>query len=518
MCIGVFAVVIFLSHVSTGFAAEPGVVAATSTTPEDQVKTPPDVAALMAAAESGKVDDRRHAIIALGHLGASGEPAVPLLIRILSNSNQELRGCAIDSLGGLGPHAKSAVPALVQLFEDKDTPLHHFHYWTVLALKKIGDQRAVTPLTAVLRSSSSLTAESALYAILDIGGQPAIPFLLQVLNEPSNNSWARNNAAYLLGECNEPGVIDAILAIATNHKESPKVRQCAIKALRRSSDPRVIEAATAVLLDRRDEREVRIGAARVLADLAGRDIADKLAAVARDTADDVQVRFWAAIDLVFVLNGKISDVEIVRALKGEPKMFVRRLVEGERFLRVFDARRAAFHALIDHGETPAVQSEARRLVRELISDVTPADSRQSGSTAYAWGALCFSVALAVFTIVCFPWLNKKMRPVTVFPILATITVFGMSIKAFYDARMAADPEWDAATTCEQSWVDDSCDDLPCLHPLEFRGEHYRKPPAYWLPEYYHLSHERVQQILTGGDGKHTTNPKDNDSNPNNPNK
>lgn len=524
--IAAIAVLALLSHVSVASKAETNAADGVSSEPAGDT-VPSDVAALIATAEAGEGDNRRRAIVELGELGARGLPAVPLLIRTLSDRDQNLRHKAILALEHLGPYATPAVPALIQMLEDSDGGIRDS---TVYALKRIGDQRAIAPLTSLLRgrSSEDFTAELALYAILQIGGQPEIPFLLQVLNEPSNNSLARGAAAYFLGESRLPEAITALLAIATNRSEPSHVRACAIKGLRHVRDLHVIEAATTVLFDRTEERKVRIGAACVLSDLAGRDAVDKLAAVVRDTADDVQVRFWAAIDLVFILDGALDDVEIARALRGDPPMFILRW-EGLAYQQLFDVRRAALHAVNEHGQTPAVQSVAARLLGELVPPTyrysTLTDHCNSpkydGPCCYAWAALYFVIALGVLGAVYAYRLARRrfpIVPIAVFLILTAICAFGMGIKSLYEAThlpgveshydaqdpaQCVDPEWETAATCEKSWVDDTCDDLPRRYPIEFRGRHYWIPHEYWRSPNRYLPSERLQQILTGGVGKGT---------------
>lgn len=220
-------------------------------------------------------------------------------------------------------------------------------------------------------------------------------------------------------------------------------------------------------------------------------------------------------------------------------MFILRWEEGLLYQQVFDARRAAFHALMDHGQTPAVQAEARRLLRDLLlplcHPISPVDDgcnqMNGGPNYYGWAALYFVIALGLLGIVYACWLARRripIVPIAVVLVLTSIWGFGMGVRSLYDAMhlptvelchnvtqspgiewqsssqesaQSDDPEWDAATDCEKSWVDKTCDDLPHRYPIEFCGKHYRIPREYWRDPNRYLSPERLHQILTSAPAK-----------------
>jgi HEAT repeat protein len=99
------------------------------------------------------------AIRAIGMMGARGEPAVPVLIGLLSQTNAPLRNTAAWAIGQFGPIKTQAIPALIAAL-----PL------TVRNLGAIGPeaQAAVPALTVLLDSPKEhirLQAATALWQI-----------------------------------------------------------------------------------------------------------------------------------------------------------------------------------------------------------------------------------------------------------------------------------------------------------------------------------------------------------------
>jgi HEAT repeat protein len=71
-----------------------------------------------------KIDDylhcRQRAVEALGQLGRAGRPAVPALVKALTDKYPGIRACAATALGQIGPEAKAAFPALTAALKEKD--------------------------------------------------------------------------------------------------------------------------------------------------------------------------------------------------------------------------------------------------------------------------------------------------------------------------------------------------------------------------------------------------------------
>ena len=62
--------------------------------------------------------ERRKAADSLGQLGAAAYPAVPALIKALSDADAGVRRSAAQALGRMGPQADAAVPALTAALAD----------------------------------------------------------------------------------------------------------------------------------------------------------------------------------------------------------------------------------------------------------------------------------------------------------------------------------------------------------------------------------------------------------------
>jgi HEAT repeat protein len=56
----------------------------------------------------------------LAHMRTDATPALPILIRVLSDPDEEIRGYAVDTIGGIGPKAREAVPAIETALGDKN--------------------------------------------------------------------------------------------------------------------------------------------------------------------------------------------------------------------------------------------------------------------------------------------------------------------------------------------------------------------------------------------------------------
>jgi HEAT repeat protein len=72
---------------------------------------------------------RPFALLALGELGALQKVPIPLLVRLLQDSNEYVQQTTAHTLGDLGPEAKGAIPDLLALLKAEN-------YWTVEAAKE----------------------------------------------------------------------------------------------------------------------------------------------------------------------------------------------------------------------------------------------------------------------------------------------------------------------------------------------------------------------------------------------
>ena len=59
------------------------------------------------------------AVLIIKYLGTTGQPAVPLLVKALQDTNDEVRSCASAALGGIASNPELTVPALIGCIKDK---------------------------------------------------------------------------------------------------------------------------------------------------------------------------------------------------------------------------------------------------------------------------------------------------------------------------------------------------------------------------------------------------------------
>ncbi len=99
---------------------------------------------------------------AMEMLVAFGEPAVPKLLNLLKDANEEVRNFSTVMLGEIG--SRAAVELLSEALRDPDATVRH---GAAEALGKIGDRRAVEPLREMIRGDfwDNFYATAALVAL-----------------------------------------------------------------------------------------------------------------------------------------------------------------------------------------------------------------------------------------------------------------------------------------------------------------------------------------------------------------
>lgn len=104
--------------------------------------------------------------ITMKALAGTGAPAVPALVEVLKgNYDARPRGLAAQILGNIGPAAADAVPVLVECMGDKNELVF---LPAMAALGKIGDRRAVDPLTKRLAAPERWISDVALDALAEL--------------------------------------------------------------------------------------------------------------------------------------------------------------------------------------------------------------------------------------------------------------------------------------------------------------------------------------------------------------
>ena len=117
--------------------------------------------------------DLRNAAMEL--LVSFGSAALPRLVTLLREGNEEVRNFSTVMLGSLG--SRSAVPSLIRALKDPELNVRH---GAAEALGKLGDSRALEPLLELLDQGFWLQYP-AICALGSLGSPEALPRLLELL-------------------------------------------------------------------------------------------------------------------------------------------------------------------------------------------------------------------------------------------------------------------------------------------------------------------------------------------------
>jgi HEAT repeat protein len=146
-----------------------------------------------------KVQMRRWAASNLQNLRREARPALPALIRALSDEHKHVRGSAALAIGAVGPEAESAVPALIEALSKERDPSTQGNLAEALGEIGPASAPAVPELTTLLDSKLWATRRDAADAMGRIGpaAKSAIPKLTALLSDNDGN--VRLAAAQALG-------------------------------------------------------------------------------------------------------------------------------------------------------------------------------------------------------------------------------------------------------------------------------------------------------------------------------
>ncbi len=140
-------------------------------------------------------------------LGRIGQPAVPALIEKLSDKEAQVRRYAAFALGEVGEPAKEAGPVLMKLLADKD---EYVRSEAARALGNIGESSATSELIQKLKEKSPRVRAKSAEARGKFGNPRAVPALIDALND--EDATVRKETAKALGEIGEPAA-EAIPAL-----------------------------------------------------------------------------------------------------------------------------------------------------------------------------------------------------------------------------------------------------------------------------------------------------------------
>lgn len=146
-----------------------------------------------------------------------GKLSVPRLVKLLRDTNEEIRNFAAVMLGDIGN--REAVGALIQALGDKDVNVSH---GAAEALGKIGDRAALLPLIELLKGDFWLQY-AAITAIGAMRDYRAVPHLLNLLE----NELLAGPVIQTLGEIGDPRALYPLCNILS-HADDTLAGQVAI--------------------------------------------------------------------------------------------------------------------------------------------------------------------------------------------------------------------------------------------------------------------------------------------------
>lgn len=166
-------------------------------------------------------------------LNGAGD-SVGVLVELLrespsTSSAAEVRWTAAELLGKIGPPAKAASSALLQALGDRDP---HVRSVAAAAIPEV-DTPADTAIPALQKMLTTETGRTAARALSKYRGEasPAIPALLEMLNNKSLDSETRWNAARTLGKIGPPAKVAIPDLVAHLHDDAETIREHAAEAL-----------------------------------------------------------------------------------------------------------------------------------------------------------------------------------------------------------------------------------------------------------------------------------------------
>jgi HEAT repeat protein len=255
-----------------------------------------------------------------------GAPAVMPLIKVLKDKRQEVRKYAIETLGKIGD--ERAVMPLIAVLEENWVP-------TTEALARISTPQAIEPLLEILYDPSvTIFRKNSVVKALRLSNAPQIfePLSTLLINELAQNYTGQNlddqkefrkNLIWTLSNYKNSSTIWAI-KIAAEDRDS-KVREAATEALKKIKGlpGAVIDLKSLVNLLESDEDKIRARAMETLIEFGDEQLADSLSACLKSRNPDTRraavniisrLRITKATgDLVALLNDKDRGVRLASA-------------------------------------------------------------------------------------------------------------------------------------------------------------------------------------------------------------
>jgi HEAT repeat protein len=194
-------------------------------------KSEPAVPALLRVLSQVRMDPNPSGAASLA-LVRLGPTAVPHLVKTLSDPKSELRERCVMILWDMGPPARAAVPALAKAMNDRDARLQVYAACAITAIDP-KNQAAVPVLTSLLKHEDSYIREHAGYGLKNVGpaARVAVPNLVEALRAEKQVGTRIGLAEALawLDPGNQMAVAALVDALKGTH--SDYIRTTALRAL-----------------------------------------------------------------------------------------------------------------------------------------------------------------------------------------------------------------------------------------------------------------------------------------------
>jgi HEAT repeat protein len=287
---------------------------------------------------------RAHAAFALGHIGNPAKPAAAALTALAKDEDQNVRRQAVQAIVAIRPGPQVMVPLMIKLLEDSDPGLQvrilhavseageaavpglieglknpRAAYWACLVLREIGPpaKAAVPALTSALQDKRPEVRREATLALgaMENAAAPAAGEIAKLLDDKAT-APAATMALAQIGQL-PPGTEQKIRANAAGDDKFLSTVSLWTLARLHPQDKELGRQAAEQIVGRLADKDefVRLGAARALASLRlGPDIMLPIMEKALRGADETTARH--ALDAVAAL-GPPAVPRLIEALKHE---------------------------------------------------------------------------------------------------------------------------------------------------------------------------------------------------------
>jgi HEAT repeat protein len=183
--------------------------------------------------------------------------AVPALMTLLEDEG-EGRERAVDVLGSL--QATEAVPVLLHMVKAGDAVSDA----CCAALRKINDRSAVLPLLDMIQNREQSRRGNIAFTLGELADIRAVPVLLEILADDTDDQVVRARAAYALALINPPEIFETLVNMLA-HTQVEHLRYFIARALHVLRDSRAESYLIGLLTD--DSNSVQVASVEALGDV-----------------------------------------------------------------------------------------------------------------------------------------------------------------------------------------------------------------------------------------------------------